>query len=170
MTIQTPSNLLFPIHIVWRGPIQYRDAISRESAPQHGLYQFYGNHIVYGSDTLLYVGKALLQSFDERLTQHNFDQWDAGKTHVVLGEIVSKEKLPDEVWKKQVDLAEALLIYAHGPAWNSSNVSSIDYPRYTGVHIYNWGRRHKLLPEVSYERWCGVGNSQPRDLRLQSEF
>ena len=37
----------------------------------YGLYQVYGRHVVFGSGSLLYVGRARDQTFGRRLQQHD---------------------------------------------------------------------------------------------------
>jgi hypothetical protein len=47
-----------------------------------------------------------------------------------------------------VDRVEALLIYAHQPAYNVMSKSSVDIAK--GLTILNTGRLGHLLPEISY--------------------
>jgi len=133
----------------------------------YGLYQYCGTHPVYGRESLLYIGQAFDRDFSKRLSEHVHETWSSTPIEIFLGFIASREKLDEDSWRNEVDLAEALLIYTHSPAWNSSNIKTIDYSRFDGVHIFNWGDRGSLLPEVSYERWCGTGNEAPKDLTIQ---
>jgi hypothetical protein len=53
-----------------------------------------------------------------------------------------------------IHLVESLLIYAHGPAYNSASVQ--DPPANSplrGIRILNWGSHRSILPEVSGVRW-----------------
>ena len=68
--------------------------------------------------------------------------------------------------KQQIDLAERLLIYTHSPAWNSQHIKSLKWEKIPeNLHIFNWGVRGHLLPEVSVRRWREVGNAIPERLR-----
>lgn len=158
------------IHINWNGPIPLDEAVSDTYSDSCGVYQYYGSHPVYGSSTLLYIGKSVDSCFPDRLSDHVHHHWSAAPTHIHLGSIVSERLLSDNEWTEQIDLAESILIYTHSPAWNSSNIKTIEYSRFDGVHIFNWGNRGLLLPEISYERWRGTGNLMPSHLRYQSDF
>jgi hypothetical protein len=59
------------------------------------------------------------------------------------------DKAPTELVKK----IEALLIYAHKPAYNTHSKKSIDIAE--GIRIFNTGNYGQLLPEVSYTYYWG---------------
>ena len=158
------------IHIFWRGPFSLEEA-KKEAADNYGLYQYYGGHPIYGVDALLYIGRAAFENpIEKRLKDHVHENWSSIPIQIFIGNIISEKRLTDIIWNKHIELAEELLIYSHGPAWNSSNIKSIKYEKFKTVHIFNWGHRAKLLPEVSYERWGGWGNSKPDELHFQNEF
>ena len=46
------------IEIEWEGPISVNDTIKLINDNDYGIYQIYGTHPVFGSNTLLYIGKA----------------------------------------------------------------------------------------------------------------
>lgn len=152
-----------PIHIKWTLYQSLDDVLASEAASQPGLYQYYGQHPVYGADRLLYIGKAVGQGVSERLMQHVHDAWSSVPVKICFGEILSNS-INDDSTVNQISLAESLLIYSHSPCWNSSNVKSIAHEEYGGVHIFNWGEYAGLLPEISYARWSGIGNKVPANL------
>ena len=101
------------------------------------------------------------------VNQHVHESWSSAPVNILLGRIVSRDILEESEWREKIDIAESLLIYTHSPSWNSSNIKSIKYEKQEGVHIFNWGHRGALLPEVSYERWSGTGNEMPDGLQYQ---
>lgn len=158
------------IHINWEGPITLEEALSKQHAGSCGLYQYYGTHPVYRENALLYIGKTVESNIAARLGMHVHHYWSSTPTLIHVGSVVSEERLDDAEWSRQIALAESLLIYTHSPAWNSSNIKSIDYALFDDIHIFNWGNRGQLLPEVSYARWQGTGNLMPSTLHYQSDF
>jgi hypothetical protein len=148
-------NHEFDIHIEWEGPFSYKDALTQKSEKDYGIYQIYGWHPVYGSDVLLYIGKADHQHFGVRLGQETW--WplmpDAQRTSVYLGRFAGVITPADKKWGSMITKAERLLIFAHAPAHNArKSIQSID-PDLHDVHIYNWGLHRDLLPELSGSRW-----------------
>lgn len=120
----------------------------------YGVYQIYGSHTVYGAGVLLYIGKAAQQTFGTRLSQEGWrNNQDAGRVEIYLGRLSGKETPDAEEWARQIDSVEKLLIYAHAPACNSSNINTIPDQNLRYVHVLNWGRFRDLLPEVSGDRW-----------------
>ena len=65
------------IHIHWQGPLAIADALRLTNVDtDYGIYQVCGPHPVYGSSTLLYIGKAALQTFRDRLKQERWSDWE----------------------------------------------------------------------------------------------
>ncbi len=143
------------IHIEWTGPYTLEnitDLMNEEM--DYGIYQVYGKHPVYGSNVLLYIGKADLQTIGKRISQENW--WntnDSNRLLIYAGRLVG-EQTPEEIdWSIEIDLAEKLLIYVHKPAYNSKNLTNIPHHALQDIHILNWGSYRDLLPEVSGLRW-----------------
>ena len=58
------------IHIQWEGPLSVNDAQElNDPDSDFDLYQVYGQHPVYGTGTLIYIGKAQNQTFGQRIKQ-----------------------------------------------------------------------------------------------------
>ncbi len=151
---------MLSIHIIWEGPYTYEDAIKLNSESDYGLYQFYGDHIMYGNDTLLYLGKAEKQTFGQRISQHNFHQWTSSCSTIYIGKIASNVVLDVSEWRSQIDLSERIILQSHAPTFNSASLNNINHSG-EDTRVLNWGKRKRLLPEVSISRWegsYGVGN------------
>ena len=145
------------IEIEWNGPYSLEDlkqgALNDEEL-DYGLYQVYGRHMVYGSNVLLYIGKADQQTIRKRILQEWWlDSNDFKSIKIYSGRLIGPET-PDELtWSNDIDLAEKLLIFAHKPAYNAKNLISIPAEKLEDKHILNWGDHGDLMPEVSGFRW-----------------
>ncbi len=143
------------IHVQWDGPFSLEDIKQMHQQSDYGLYQVYGTHVVYGSNILLYIGKASCQTFGTRILQHS--KWgyvpDEKELKVYVGRFAGNEQISDDEWSRQISIAEKLLIYTHSPALNSSNINSVGGDVPIDSHVYNWGNRRNLLPEVSALRY-----------------
>jgi len=128
-----------------------------EKDKDRGIYQIYGDHPVYGENTLLYIGQTKDQVYSQRLKQHGYFE----KSHIhslrrlhlsyfsKTGDINQENRLDF------IDLTEKLLINAHFPAYNSQEIKdAIDKEYFKNeILIMNWGERGKLLPECSSLRY-----------------
>jgi hypothetical protein len=145
------------IHVQWDGPYTYGDAKKlKDEYVDYGVYQIYGSHPVYGSDVLLYLGKAGKRTFGTRLSEEYW--WertqDSKRLTIYVGRLHGFEKHPtNDEWLEQITLVERYLIYAHAPASNSSGLNVKFYEDEHPVHILNWGQFRDLLPEVSSARY-----------------
>ena len=119
------------IKIEWEGPFNHQEVIGRfnrggklkdnYSGEDYGLYQIYGAHISFKEKILLYIGQAKDQTFSNRFYQH-YKEWMYGEDglEIYLGRI---ETDPNDKkfkrWGRNVDIAEAMLIYKYTPNYNS---------------------------------------------------
>lgn len=141
------------IHLKWCGPCGLKKAKASKTS---GLYQYVGMSDLYGH-TLLYIGKSV--HVGNRLLQHNLELWSSLPVSILIGNL-----LPSDHDKSlMIDLAEELLIYSHMPSWNSLNITGVDEKKFLKhmPHVFNWGQRGHLLPEVSYKRFKEYGNQPP---------
>ena len=154
------------LHVQWDGPYPYDDAKRLvDERTDFGVYQIYGAHPVYGSDVLIYIGRATSQTFGTRLRQEYWDHHnqDAARFCVYLGRLSGYSGTPsDKEWERQISLVERLLIYSHWPAGNSSGLNAEFSEDLQDVQVLNWGNYRDLLPEVSGARyskryWTDVG-------------
>ncbi len=143
------------IHIEWDGPyrLDQLPALKNDDS-DYGVYQIYGGHPVYGSNVLLYIGKADQQTFGVRIAQEGWQlNRDAGSIQVYVGRLAGAQTPSSDQWSHEIDLAEKLLIYSHGPAANARNLNRIPDAELQHVHILNWGRHRDVMAEVSGARW-----------------
>ncbi|MCW8331744.1 hypothetical protein MD588_23365 [Photobacterium sp. SDRW27] len=145
------------IHVDWNGSYTLEDVKKLTDGDDYGLYQIYGAHPVYGTDVLLYIGKASSQTLGVRISQH--EKWlynqDSENIRVYTGHLGGNVDISNEEWANQIDIAEKLLIFTHKPAYNSSNINSIpDIPVET--HVFNWCDYRSLMPEVSAFRYLAT--------------
>lgn len=143
------------IHIQWDGPFSLEQIKLMNTRTDYGLYQVYGTHTVYGSNVLLYIGQATYQTFGTRILQHS--KWgyvpDEKELKVYVGRFAGNEPVTEEEWNAQISIAEKLIIFTHSPALNSANINSTGNSVPIETHVYNWGNRRNLLPEVSALRY-----------------
>ncbi|WP_232055195.1 hypothetical protein [Vibrio taketomensis] len=86
-----------------------------------------------------------------RLTNKAFGIRECLKVYV--GRFAGNEQISNDEWSRQISIAEKLLIYTHSPALNSSNINNVGGDVPIDSHVYNWGNRRNLLPEVSALRY-----------------
>lgn len=143
------------IQINWDGPYGLRDLPNLKNEEiDYGIYQVYGNHPVYGNDVLLYIGKADYQTLGKRISQEDWiNTNDSNNTKLYVGRLHGSQNPNNDVWSKEIDLAERLLIYVHKPAYNSKSISTLPDTEIQNIHILNWGHHRDLLPEISGLRW-----------------
>ncbi|TKI68286.1 hypothetical protein FCU45_11315 [Sulfurimonas crateris] len=127
----------------------------------YGLYQIYGTHPVYGNDVLLYIGKALQQTFSKRISQEEWEyNSDCKNIKIYVGRLfsVNDEIQPsDNAWETMITQAEKMLIYSHSPAKNSSNILHLSnkeaLKKFKNLKILNYDNYRSLMPEVSGDIW-----------------
>ena len=153
---------LHEIKIEWEGPFSAKEVIEGmddEGNPpdydgeDYGLYQIYGKHILCGSDTLLYIGKATKQTFSRRFNDHK--KWwldDEEDIQVYLGRIYNPKRHSEKdnwkSWETDVSLSENILIYKYSPNYNNTGIG--DKPSlspFRKAMLIHKGKRHKLEKE-----------------------
>lgn len=147
--------------VYWQGPFAWSDRSRIEQLRDPGsvIYALQGTHQLYGRDALLYIGKTET-TVAARLEQHADsieDEYDAVSIRVAsIGEFANWDKY--ESWSVAeahprpsspiIDGVEALLIYAHQPAYNNRGKGGLAAAR--GIRIYNTGKSGHVLPEMSF--------------------
>ena len=133
------------IEIKWNGPFSENDITTLNKDNHYGLYQLYGTHEVYGSDVLLYVGKARERTFSKRFSEHQKDwfNWQSSSVSMYIGQIGGINQPNDEEWSFQIDEAEKLLIHFCTPPYNSKNI--YNYTCQNDILVLNYGKK-KMLP------------------------
>ncbi len=163
------------IRITWDGPygltdIGYDEANNNykgkvnpslsDECEDFGIYQVYGCHPIYGNDVLLYIGQAAQQTFSKRLSQGGWEfNVDYKNIKFYVGRLFSeKQPSSENEWDNMIDKAERMLIYAHEPAQNSSNILTITRNKtkleeFKNIRIFNYDNHRSLMPEISGELW-----------------
>jgi hypothetical protein len=150
------------IIIEWAGPFEYQDVIDKMKdggkypeydGNDYGLYQIYGKHILCGSDTLLYIGKAARETFSDRFKYHK--KWwiaDEEEIKVYLGRVYDPQKHSKsdkwKSWEHDIDLAERILIYKYSPNYNNASIG--DKPSllpFKKILLIHEGNKQKLGKE-----------------------
>ena len=143
---------------IWEGPFKPGQVISQLTdagkppdydGNDYGLYQIYGRHLISGPDALLYVGEATQQTFSARLRQHQSWLVDEWPVQVYVGRIYSprRHSAKDQWggWRRDVLMAEMLIIYKYSPHYNSVHIAErpllLALPR---VVLRHRGNRHRL--------------------------
>ncbi|WP_294966380.1 hypothetical protein [Sulfurimonas sp.] len=146
---------------------KFIDELNQENR-DYGIYQAYGSHPVYGNNVLLYIGKAAQQTFAKRLSQEGWEyNQDAKNIQFYVGRlfIIDNEEQPNnEIWNDMIDKAERMLIHAHEPARNSSNILNITkntdkLKEFETIRIFNYDSYKSLIPEISGELWVKEFNN-----------
>jgi len=138
------------INVEWEGPHSLGKVATLNRRTDKGLYQVYGGHPANGAGTLLYIGLAVDQTFGERIPQGG--RWTTQRVEIYVGRLYGKT--PDEkTWKRRIEWAERLLIYAHKPPENSQKNLGEMEKALCSVRVLNWSEHRDLLPEVSGARW-----------------
>ena len=160
----------YEIRVKWEGPLKLRAVIEKKNdagkypdwdGNDYGLYQIYGRHVLYGTNTLLYVGLATEQTFSQRLFEHSrewleSDQYD-GDREIYLGRIYEPRRHSKKEnwlsWKQDVQLAEKILIYKYFPNYNSEGLTTEpDLSPHKNVRLIHMGERNRLKPEDEVPR------------------
>jgi hypothetical protein len=146
--------------VFWEGPFEWEKR-HPYLKKYHVMYSIEGSHPVYGRNTLLYIGRTDV-GMSNRLSYH--DEWVDDEPDPVSVRVASIGEFTDwKTWEKLshypkanpeiVTKVEALLIFAHQPAYNTMGKSSL--PQRKGIRIFNTGKCGLLLPELSYLYYRG---------------
>jgi len=154
-------ELMEEINIWWEGPFTHEaiinDGIDSKKydnrATDIGLYQVYSSHPLYGADVLVYIGMTIEKGgFRRRLK----NRWviengnDVENVKIYLGTIVSHSKTMDDKTKKNnIEQAEALLVNALTPAFNSSYIQSVGMFIKDDFQVNNKNNYRSLYPQLS---------------------
>lgn len=133
------------VRVEWEGPFSIEEVLKlNDQNDDYGLYQIYGRHIIFGANSLLYIGKAEGLTFSQRFNQHCLE-WllEEEGVSIRVGRIASKDYAYDPPdwsdWRKVLRDAEALTIYWHSPPYNSSNIETYNGQRLKVVNLGNPG-------------------------------
>lgn len=141
---------VYVIEIEWDGPFSIDALNSLNGESDFGVYQVYGTHVVFGSDALLYIGKAEEQYFSRRMAQHT--GWfgnEPSQLTLYVGRLGSETgAIGDGVWKEEINRAERVLIHSCSPPYNTQHLNTYGSDVKSLV-VLNRGKRHRLPAIVS---------------------
>lgn len=152
------------INIKWEGPFRPEDAYEKnDESSDYGVYQYYGDHPVYGLDVLLYIGIAPAKPFGrmpfgKTLKSYKFEKWNQN-IQIYLGRLYTKKgsrPLTHIEWGEMMGRVEKLLVHACSPAFNFEWIEAYpdaDANEDKKLLILNWGDHRSLLPAVSGYRF-----------------
>jgi hypothetical protein len=149
------------IQINWEGPFSCDCVVNNMNragndcddyaGPDYGLYQIYGQHILCGEDTLLYVGQAQDQTFADRIRQHEKEWLRAEQSIKIylgrLDELIGKYTQENDWfrWREDIDITESVLIYRYTPHYNSSGLwEEPNLRSFEKVILIHSGSRNKI--------------------------
>lgn len=130
----------YEIRIEWEGPFKLKEVIenmddggSQENnwdGEDYGIYQIYGKHILCGENALLYIGIITERTFSQRFSEHKawleVDQ-DEEDIKICLGRVYDPKKHSAKdnwaTWKRDIELAEKILIYKYSPHYNGRELA-----------------------------------------------
>ncbi len=136
------------IKIQWEGPKKLEEVASlNDEKEDSGLYQIYGNHIIFGPHSLLYIGQTEKQTFRERFSRHK--NWLSKELNVeiYIGRIIDYGD--EKLWSNYIDNAERLLIYYHSPPYNTQYINKSGVDEDEDFHVMNLGNYGRLVPEIT---------------------
>jgi len=146
--------------VYWEGPFSI-EQVQSETDSNHALYAVYSTHQVYGRNVLVYIGMTE-QELRERIKQHA--PWLDLECDPV--QVYAASIGPFTTWKaadratdypkpprEDILAIEALLVFAHQPAYNTSAKHSALQSK--NLRIFNTGRFGSLFPEVSGRYFLG---------------
>ena len=137
------------VRLDWKGPYSKEQVIQMTGDDDFGVYQVIGTHVVFGHNSLLYIGRAVGVKFGDRFRAH--EDWLKYESGIQIylakpreGDFKEDDKWED--WDQLVRDCEALCIYWHSPPYNSKGLN-----RYNGpdLRIHNRGERGSLLPDIT---------------------
>ena len=154
------------VRVEWKGPLSLDEVKELDDDDEDcGLYQIYGRHIIFGDDSLLYVGMTTW-AFERRFFSGDDPHisWlvEEEGVSVYVGRIVEEDYEHDPPlwsdWENVLKDAEALTIKWHSPPYNSRNIET-----YKGqlLKVVNLGARGSLEEEYissNRKRWGYPGN------------
>ena len=133
------------VRVEWKGPLFLDEVKDLDDEDEDcGLYQIYGRHIIFGDDSLLYIGMTQ-QTFSHRFDQHAGWLEEEEGVFVYVGRI-NKENYDGADRQQVIEDTEALTINWHSPPYNSSNIDT-----YNGqaLEVINDGERGDLCERLS---------------------
>lgn len=150
------------VRVEWEGPISLDEVKELDDKDEDcGLYQIYGRHIIFGDDSLLYIGMTT-STFRSRFFsgREPHIEWlveEEGVLSVYVGRIVEEDYEHDPPhwsdWENVLKDAEALTIYWHSPPYNSRNIDTYKGQFLKVVNLGDLGSLEQEYISSNRTRW-----------------
>ena len=155
------------VRVEWEGPLTIDEVLELgDRNRDFGLYQIYGRHIIFGLNSLLYVGKTN-ETFSQRFRSGHL-AWLADEESVFIhvGRI-NKEDYDEADRQQIINDTEALTIHWHSPPYNSSNIET-----YNGqvLRVVNVSKPGSLDTEYSSSTLKAWGDSKSSILLVLTDM
>lgn len=142
---------MYKIEVKWEGPFTIEEIKEKRNyGRDHGLYQIYGTHPIFGPKSLVYIGKTDEGTFGTRIPQHDdYVDWEYPEYEFYIGRLGSTGNVNYDEWSSQIDFAERILINYCSPPYNSKNIQHHGIIEDTQILVVNFGKRYRLPPIIS---------------------
>ena len=154
------------VRVEWEGPLSLDEVKELEDDDEDcGLYQIYGRHVIFGNDSLLYIGMTTW-AFERRFFSGDAPHisWlvEEEGVSVYVGRIVEEDYEHDPPhwsdWENVLKDAEALTIYWHSPPYNSCNIGKYNGQRLEVVNLGDYGSLCEKYRSRDRKRWGWSGD------------
>ncbi|MGE5446044.1 MAG: hypothetical protein ACM3SR_15865 [Ignavibacteriales bacterium] len=158
----------YKIRIGWEGSHSLEEVINKMvdggtnpdwDGNDYGLYQIYGRHILYGKNTLLYIGMVTEETFSQRFREHkiwlDYDQ-DEEDIKIYLSRIYDPKEHSErdnwESWKRDIVISEKILIYKYCHNYNLRELSYPPLLPFREVRLIHAGNRNRLKTKIMFQK------------------
>jgi len=152
------------LDITWKGPHTLSEVIEEMTdggkppdydGEDYGIYQIYGNHILIGSNALLYIGKATKQKFSTRFKQHQKWLRHEDQVQIYLGRVYDPKRHSHKnkwlTWEEDMELIEKVMIHKYTPNYNSSCISRApSLGKYNNIQLNHKGIKSLLKKQDNF--------------------
>lgn len=134
---------------MWNGPYRYNEVMEQgQDDHKAGLYMIYGNHPVYGTNVLLYIGRTF-KNTKNRIENHELIAYPELDCQIYFGYPIIQVDEAVESISEKIEVAEALLIERHFPALNRQLEFKLLKNKSELYCVLNWNARRSLQADVS---------------------
>ncbi|MBF0565030.1 MAG: hypothetical protein HQK89_07300 [Nitrospirae bacterium] len=140
----------YEIEVKWAGPFTVTEIIlgKKDRTDDYGLFQVYGEHILSGRDTLLYIGIAINETFSANIGEIKDWLYEVGDISIYLGDTYNSNKHTVErdyfTWRRDTNIANNILIYKYTPNYNTIEEEEPILHPFDEVHLIHKGKKHRL--------------------------
>ena len=149
------------VRVEWEGPLSLDEVKELDDEDEDcGLYQIYGRHIIFGNDSLLYIGmttSTFRRRFIDGTEPHISWLVEEEGVSVYVGRIAEQDYEHDPPlwsdWENVLKDAEALTIKWHSPPYNSRNIETYKGQLLKCVNLGDRGSLEEEYISSNRKRW-----------------